>query len=45
VPPGPLTVKKTLYVPTVVKVCDGLRSVLIVPSLKFHTQLVTLPVD
>ena len=35
-PPGPDTVRKTLYVPGVVKTCDGLRSELVEPSLKFQ---------
>jgi hypothetical protein len=45
VPPGPVTVRNTLYVPTPVKVWLGLRSVLVVPSLKFHNRFVMLPDD
>ncbi len=35
-PPGPVTVKKTLYVPGVSNTCCGFLSVLALPSLKFH---------
>jgi hypothetical protein len=32
-PPGPATVRKTLYVPGLVKVCTGFGRVLVEPSL------------
>lgn len=44
-PPGPVTVKITLYVPTLLNVCSGLRSVEVVPSPKFHRYDVMLPAD
>ena len=45
VPPNPLIVSVTVYVPTAAYTCVGLASVLVNPSPKLHRLLVKLPVE
>ena len=44
-PPGPVTVRATVYVPELVYSCDGDAELLEPPSPKLHDQLVIEPVD
>ncbi len=45
VPPGPVTVNVTVYVPSAKYVYDGLLAVLVLPSPKFHELSVKEPVE